>query len=121
VKGGLRLQLEIHDSKLKKIIEDSDKLIKKIGLEMAKILKRRMNEMKASTNFKEYLDYGLGKPHPLSGDLDNLYGINLTKNYRLIVEPLVEKLDNNSLKECKIVNIKGVVEYHDGKKEWLIP
>ena len=43
---------------------------------------------------KEYLDNGIGKPHPLTGDLDNLFGISLNKNYRLIVEPLTEMLDD---------------------------
>ena len=115
------MQLEVQDPKVKKIIEDADKLIKKIGLEMARMVKRRINEIKASPNFKEYLNYGLGKPHPLSGNLNNLFGIHLNKNYRLIIEPLSDRLDDNSLRECKNVNIKGMVEYHDGKIEWLIP
>ncbi len=115
------MQLEIQDSKVRKTVENADKLIKKVGLDLARMIKQRFNEMKASSNFKEYLDYGIGKPHPLSGNLNNLFGIHLNKNYRLIVEPLSEKLDDNSLKECKRVNIKGVVEYHDGKKEWIIP
>ena len=115
------MQLVVQDPKVKKIIEDADKLVKKVGVEIAKMVKRRINEIMASPNFKEYLNYGLGKPHPLSGNLNHLFGIHLNKNYRLIVEPLSEKLDDNSLKECKNVNIKGVVEYHDGKNEWLIP
>ncbi len=115
------MQLVVYDPKVKKIIFNADKLVKKVGLEMARMLFQRINEMKASANFKEYLNYGLGKPHPLSGNLNNLFGIHLNKNYRLIVEPLSEKMDNNGLKECKNVNIKGVIEYHDGKNEWLIP
>ena len=115
------MQLEIQDPKVKKIVDNADKLIKKVGLDMAKMIKQRLNEMKASPNFKEYLNYGIGKPHPLSGNLDNLFGIHLNKNYRLIVDPLSEKLDDHSLRECKRVNIKGVVEYHDGKNEWIIP
>lgn len=115
------MQLEVHDQKLEKLLNDSNKLIKKMGLEMTRMLKRRFNEMKASSNFKEYVRYGLGRPHPLTGNLDKLYGIHLNKNYRLIVEPLVEILDDVHLEECKNVNIKGVVDYHDGKIEWLIP
>lgn len=115
------MQLEVQDQKLEKILNDSDKLIRKVGIEMAKMMKRRFNEMKSSPNFKEYVGYGLGKPHPLTGNLDKLYGIHLNKNYRLIVEPLVDRLDDINLRECKNVNIKGVADYHDGKLEWLIP
>lgn len=115
------MQLEVHDPKLEKLLNDSNALIRKIGLEMVKMLKKRFNEMKASPNFKEYVSYGLGKPHPLKGNLDKLYGIHLNKNYRLIVEPLVEEINDINLKECKNINIKGVVDYHDGKLEWLIP
>ena len=115
------MQLEVHNPKLEKILNEPNKLIRKIGLEMTRTLKRRFSEMKASPNFKEYINYGIGKPHPLTGNLDKLYGINLNKNYRLIVEPLVEELNDENLKECKKINIKVVVDYHDGKIEWLIP
>lgn len=121
MKGGFGLQLEVQDQKLEKILNDSNKLIRKIVLEMARMVKKRFNEMKASPNFKEYVSCGLGKPHPLTGNLDKLYGIHLNKNYRLLVEPLVKVLDDINLEKCKNVNIKGVVDYHDGKIEWLIP
>ena len=115
------MQLEINNNKLQKLINDPNKLIKKVGLEMARKIHQRFNELRASSNFKEYLDNGIGKPHPLVGDLDNLFGISLNKNYRLIVEPLSEMLDDVSLRKCKKVNLKGVADYHDGKCEWLIP
>lgn len=88
---------------------------------MTKSLKKRIDQLKAADNFKEFLDIGLGNPHPLVGNLDNLFGIKISKNYRLIVEPLSSKLDDVSLKKCRIVNLKGVADYHDGKCEWLIP
>jgi plasmid maintenance system killer protein len=115
------LQLEINDNRLKKIINDPNKLIKKVGLEMAKKMHQRFNELRASSNFKQYLDNGIGRPHPLTGNLYNLFGISLNKNYRLIVEPLIDGLDVESLHECKKIEIKGVMDYHDGKYVWLIP
>ena len=115
------MQLEINDNRLKKIINDPNKLIKKVGLEMAKKMHQRFNELRASSNFKQYLDNGIGRPHLLTGNLYNLFGISLNKNYRLIVEPLSEMLDDDSLRKCKKVNLKGVADYHDGKCEWLIP
>lgn len=115
------MQLEIHNKKLEKLFNSPDKLIKKVGLEMARKIKQRLNELKASSNFKEYLNIGIGKPHPLVGNLEKFYGISLNKNYRLLVEPLIDDININDLKECKKVNIEGVVDYHDGKCEWLIP
>lgn len=115
------MQLEINDNRLKKIINDPNKLIKKVGLEMAKKMHQRFNELRASSNFKQYLDNGIGRPHPLTGKLYNLFGISLNKNYRLIVEPLIDGLDVESLHECKKIEIKGVMDYHDGKYVWLIP
>ncbi len=107
--------------KVEKIINDNDKLIKKVGLELAKKIRLRINQMKAAPNFKAYLDYGIGKPHPLTGDLNDLFGVSLTQNVRLVIEPLIEKRDNESLAVCKNINIKGVMDYHGDKKEWLIP
>ena len=115
------MQLEINDNRLKKIINDPNKLIKKVGLEMAKKMHQRFNELRASSNFKQYLDNGIGRPQPLTGNLYNLFGISLNKNYRLIVEPLIDGLDVESLHECKKIEIKGVMDYHDGKYVWLIP
>jgi plasmid maintenance system killer protein len=117
----VRLQLEAENKKLRKLLDDTDKLTKTIGVDMTKILKRRLDQLRASNNFKEFLDVGLGDPHPLVGNLDNLFGIKINKNYRLIVEPLTTSLDDDSLRNCKNVNLKGVADYHDGKCEWLIP
>lgn len=88
---------------------------------MAKKMHQRFNELRASSNFKQYLDNGIGRPHLLTGNLYNLFGISLNKNYRLIVEPLIDGLDVESLHECKKIEIKGVMDYHDGKYVWLIP
>ncbi len=53
------MNVVVHNQKVEKIIYD-DKLIKRIGMELAKKVRLRINQMKASPNFKAYLDYGLG-------------------------------------------------------------
>lgn len=115
------MNLKAHDKKVDKILSDPNKVQKKIGSDMTKILKRRFDQLKASNNFKEYLDIGIGKPHLLLGELTKCYGIHLTQNYRLVVEPLVDSLNAESLKNCQNINIKGVLDYHGTKHEWLIP
>ena len=116
------MQLEYQDEKVRKILCDHKTLQRKVGLEIAKKIKQRMNQLKAADNFNQYLTkIALGKPHHLEGNLDKYFGISITANYRIIVEPLDTKLDLESLKECKILNIKGVLDYHGGKNEWIIP
>lgn len=121
MRGGLRLQIEADNRRLEKKLSDIENLKKTIGIDMTRALKQRIDQLRAADNFKEYLDIGLGDPHPLVGILDNLFDIKINRNYRLIVEPLSEMLDDDSLRKCKKVNLKGVADYHDGKCEWLIP
>ena len=81
-----------------------------------------MNQLQAAENFNQYLTkIALGKPHHLEGNLYKCFGISITANYRLIVEPIETELDIESLRNCKILNIKGVLDYHGGKNEWIIP
>lgn len=56
-----------------------------------------------------------------TNNLYKYYGISITANYRIVVEPLETKLDLESLKNCKVLNIKGVLDYHGAKNEWIIP
>lgn len=116
------MQFEYKDEKVQKILCDAKTLQRKVGLEIGRKIKQRMNQLEAADNFNEYLTkIAFGKPHPLEGNLNKCYGISITANYRIVVEPLETKLDLESLKNCKILNIKGVLDYHGGKNEWIIP
>ena len=116
------MQLVYQDEKVQKIFCDHNELQKKIHVEIGRKVKRRLNELQAYENFYSYLTtFGLGRPHQLKGEFSNCFGIDITKNYRLIVEPLCENLDMDSLKECKTIKIKGVVDYHGEKNNWIIP
>lgn len=116
------MQLIYSNNKVQKIIEDPSKLQKTVGFEIGRNVKKRLNQLESANNFNEYLTrIHLGKPHPLEGELEKCFGISVTVNYRLIIEPIADSLDMESLKECKILDIKGVVEYHGKKYEWIIP
>lgn len=116
------MQFEYQDEKVQKILCDAKLLQRKVGLEIGKKVKQRMNQLEAAENFNQYLTkIGFGKPHQLMGNLDKCFGISITANYRIVVEPLETELDIESLKNCKILNIRGVLDYHGGKNEWIIP
>ena len=62
------MQIEYHDEKVQKIMCDAKLL--KINLEIARTVKRRINQLEATDNFNEYLTkVALGKPHSLEGSL----------------------------------------------------
>lgn len=116
------MQFEYQNNKVQKILCNHIELQKRVGPELGKKIMLRLKQLEAAENFNMYLTkIALGKPHPLNCDLDNCFGISITGNYRIVVEPLYTKLDIESLKECKVVKIKGVLDYHGEKNEWLIP
>lgn len=107
------MEIEFDNQKTQKIMTDMKLLTAKIGLSMAKTVKQRYNQIEACENFSQYMNIGLGIPHPLNHDLKKCYGIRITGNYRLVVEP-------ESLASEKII-VKGVLDYHGDKNEWIIP
>lgn len=94
---------------------------RKIGTQMAKAFKKRIIQIKASNNFSIFLKTGLGSPHPLSGNLEGYYGVNLTANFRLVIQPQTDSYDPKSLILCDTVIVKGVMDYHGGKYKWICP
>ncbi len=96
-------------------------LQKKIGKEKAIATKKRKNQIEASTNFQAYLDLHIGNPHSLTGNLASCYAVDINAHIRLIIKPISNDLSAESLKLCTSVIIRGIMEYHGGKDEWIIP
>lgn len=117
----LGLNLKYEKSSVEKYFENFDLMSKEKGKDLTRAVKKRYDQLKAAANFSIYLKTGLGKPHPLYENLKGCYGISVNGNIRLIVRPDVEGLDPDSLKRCDTVIIKGVMDYHGKKHEWIIP
>ena len=115
------MRFKYENATVKEYFEDFELMKKKTGIEVAKNTKKRCNELKAAENFAIYLKTGLGKPHSLVGDLNGWYGIAISGNIRLIVKPDMEESDDASFEKCDSVIIRGLVDYHGRKNEWLIP
>lgn len=119
------MNLEFEDDGFRKwLIEEHPEyktLCKKVNKNILKALVRRRNELLAAETFQKYLSYGLGRPHPLVGDLKGDYGVSLTGNYRLIFKPVSSDLSPESLKKCDTVILKGVDDYHGEKSNWILP
>ncbi len=114
------MQIQYTD-KVEKYFQNFSKLQKKVGIEKTKAIKKHIDNLKASNNFGIFLSLGLGKPHSLTGNHQGEYGICITANERLIVEPVCDNLSMEMLKLCDTIIIKGVEDYHGSKENWLIP
>jgi len=108
-------------AKVKRYFENFELMGKEKGTDLSRAVKKRYDQLKASINFGIYLKVGLGRPHPLYGNLKGCYGISVTGNIRLIVRPKVDSLDPDSLIQSDTVIIEGVMDYHGKKNEWIIP
>ncbi|MDD2283191.1 MAG: hypothetical protein PHS56_00545 [Eubacteriales bacterium] len=115
------MDIKFENDSVEKCFEDFNLLKKKTGADMARTIKKRFDQLKAAASFSIYLSTGLGKPHSLVGDFKGHYGISISENIRLIIRPRAKGLDPNSLKQCYTVIIKGVIDYHGQKYNWLIP
>ncbi len=114
------MEVKYEKNRVQEIFVDHTKLIKNVGMETAKALKKRVNQIKASVNFQRWLDARLGTPHRLTGNSQGYYGVSLTPNMRLVLKPETNDYSPESLSKCTIVVVKGVCDYHGDKTNWLI-
>ncbi len=114
------MQIEYERDSVGKYFKDFSLMIKKYGIERTRLIKNRIDQLKAATTFSKYLEIGLGKPHQLMENLKGYYGVSITGNIRLILRPDSESLEPNMLNECDTVIIRGVLDYHGKKDEWII-
>ena len=113
--------IQYETESVRKAFSDFGWMQKKIGKDTTRAIKKRLDQLRASLSFSIYLAADLGKPHSLAGDFKGYYGIAITGNVRLIIKPNAANLTSETLKNCDTVIIKGVVDYHGGKNEWLVP
>ena len=115
------ITISYESKKLQRLFADYGLILKKIGEDKTKAIKKHMDRLKASPNFMSFIKLGLGHPHTLTGDLSGCYAIAVSGNVRLIVKPVCDALTPTELSVCTDIVVKGVVDYHGGKNEWLIP
>lgn len=113
-------KMEILFSDLYNVSKSKNLLKKEIGIDLVKVIKKRLNQIYAATTFKMYLNLHVGNPHSLTGDFKQYYGVDLNKHVRLIIQPVPADQSAEALANCEITKIIGVVDYHGDKNEWLI-
>lgn len=104
--GGDTLDITYKSKKLEKVCEDKKTAVKTYGLDMARKIKIRINEIKAADSVEEMIQFQIGRCHALSGNRLGKYAVDLIQPFRLIF------IKNKDTGELKIVKIIDIVDYH---------
>lgn len=115
------MKIKFDNLKVEALFMDFHLMSKKKGKDFTKMVKKRYEQLKAAETFADYLSTGLGRPHALTENKKGMFGVTITKNIRLIVEPIIDDLTYESLMKCKEVIIKGAEDYHGRKTTIYIP
>lgn len=117
------MEIYYEGKNIEKLFTNFSKIKKEKGLKIARVLKRRVDQIKASDTLDIYLRNAAGNPHFLKGDRKGLIGVSVDKNKRLILKPSLNREIEFSLaiKECRKIIIVGVEDYHGGKTTIYIP
>ena len=115
------MNVHYENKKVEKILEDFPTLQKKCGKHSLQI-KRRMQQLKAFTNLHEFMNSGFDNPHFEQGDMDGCIGWDVNQNVRLLFK-IDDTLDESFMKRMSAIRditVIGVLDYHGGKKNWII-
>ncbi|MBN2837865.1 MAG: type II toxin-antitoxin system RelE/ParE family toxin [Fusobacteriaceae bacterium] len=103
------MKVTYKSKKLEKECSDYSLLVKSYGLQIAKKVIQRLNELESSSDLSVMSKIRSARLHKLSGDRSDEYAMDLTGNYRLIITSGDE---NIKLDQIKIVRIEKIEDYH---------
>lgn len=98
------MQVEYKNSRIEKICTDAHEAERRYGKAMAGKIKLRMDQIKSAISVEIMMQFKMGRCHPLKGNRETQYAMDLVHPYRLVFE----KKGN----EVQIANIMEIVNYH---------
>lgn len=109
------MKVSYEDENVEPLCKQSKVAVKKLGMESAKKLQRRLAELHAASVVSEL---AIGRPHPLEYDLAGQFAVDLHKGMRLIFKPTRQpppskadgSIDWSQVDEITIVEAE---DYHD--------
>lgn len=112
------MNLLFQEKKLEKRCSDQALRIRTYGQRCAKLLERRLKELRAAENLEAMFHVIQARCHELKGDRKGTLAVDLEHPYRLIFEPAhdpVPRQPDGGLDRIHITDIRilSVEDYHD--------
>jgi proteic killer suppression protein len=111
------LDIIFRNDKLRRLCCDSGALKKSWGERRARLIRQRLDELRAAPNLEEMSNLP-GRCHELGGTRKGQMAVNLDGGFRLILEPADEPIPlkpDGGIDRSKVrkVRILEVTDYHD--------
>lgn len=111
------MDILFQDHKLEKLFNNDSLLFRKYGTECAKLLKRRLDELRAADNLEILRSLSRARCHELKGDRAGTLAVDAKNPYRLIFEPAHEPVPRKpdgglDWAQVTIVRVLSVEDYH---------
>lgn len=98
------MDIEYRTKKLEKVCTNAYEAQKAYGSEMAEKIHQRIDQIDAADSVEQMIQFKVGRCHPLIGNREGQFAMDLKHPYRLVFE----KAEN----ETKIVKIEQIEDYH---------
>ena len=98
------LEISYRTNKLKKICTEYNHAQREYGVNMASLIHQRIAEIASADSIEQMVQFSIGRCHPLHGNRDGQFALDLQHPYRLIVTK-----DKNRIICAKI---EEITDYH---------
>ena len=123
MKGGRTIEVQYHNSKVKKLCQDYKKAKIELNVEVAEKLHSLIGVLESADNLWDINQMRIYNLHPLQGDREGQYALDLGRRlgFRLVIIPLDENGNELEKKDfTEKITISGVIfadEFNSFKKE----
>ena len=106
----VEMDIEYASRTLEKSLVDQRSITRHYG-KTARSLIHRLSDLRVADNLSQITHLPPPRRHKLTGNLEGCWGIDLSKNQRLVVRP-VGDYDPNDLSTVTRVRIEDIQDYH---------
>lgn len=104
------MEISYANTKLEKILTN-ERMIKKYYTAFYKKIIHRMSEIRAANNLDEIPHVPPPRRHKLEGHYNDCWGIDISKNFRIILKPIGD-FNESDLKTINEIEILSIEDYH---------
>jgi len=109
------MDIAFQSEKLRKVCNDSKKMIKAYGSDRAKKIRQRLDELRDARTLADMRTLPAARCHELAGDRDGQLSVDISHPYRIVFSPVDPKLkDAGGLdwERVTAITIEDIVDYH---------